>query len=456
MFGIPYARQDWIDAEVAKAAARDPFGHRLHLILGLTWLVLVPGPMSVVEFAGAGLWGACVLRAYYIHRTWRSFGCHPMLWMIAAFVAWQWLSMTWSPSPKLGWGEIIQNRWVWAMWMTWCILPLRGAMIAALAAGFLAANAAQVLHGVGLAFDIPSITFNRHPDRNPGWWQPVVAGSMLTAALGLHLPAAVMGSGRMRWVATACAAATLAGVIATGSRGAWLASGALVVIVLAVAALRWWRTSGTPVQGSHENPPRSGRRMVLTGLILAAAVGVVWLGAGKQISRRYENAREEVRKVIEHRDYTTWIGARVLMAKFAWMELRTDPLRGVGAGGFKTWADAHRDPNEPGYIYPHAHNTYLHIAATTGVVGLGLYLAVMGMGLYGAFKGMGTKMGTYAAGPGFALIGLLLVGMTDVIELNAQTAALSCVLLGLCMRPRPGETGLPPWKKAAWGKPFPR
>jgi hypothetical protein len=96
---------------------------------------------------------------------------------------------------------------------------------------------------------------------------------------------------------------------------------------------------------------------------------------------------------------------------------------------------------------------YLHIAATTGLVGLTLWLTVLATGLRGAFKGLGDRIGTYAASPGFALIGLMLAGLTDVVHLNGQTAALLFVLLGLSIRPRPAETGLP---QGPWGRPFPK
>jgi O-antigen ligase len=472
MFGIPYTRQDWIDAEMAKAAARDPFGHRLHVILGLTWLFLSVGPVTVVELAVGLLWGVGILRAYVVHRTWRSVGCHPTMWVVLLWALWQMASIAWSPDPAQGWVEVSRSRWIAVMWLNWSILPYRGAMITALVLGFLAANAAQVLNAAGHWLNVGWMVLDRNPDRNPGWWQPVVAGSMLTAALGLHLPAAVMGSGRTRWLAMLGAAVTTAGVLVTGSRGAWLASAALILIVIAVGVVWWfkgWMHRSAAANGSgwkhrsavreeHPGPPKAQafpRRALLPIVFVAVAGGVLWLTAGDAIVRRYDNARDEIRRVIDHRDYTTWTGARVLMAKVALRAAAAHPVRGVGAGGYQKWGDDHRQPGEDGFIHVHAHNTYLHIAATTGLVGLGLFLTAIGMGLYGALRGLGTRMGTYAAGPGFALLGLLLVGMTDVIQLNAQTAAMLYVLLGLSFRPRPMEGPMPAWDRAAWGRPFP-
>jgi hypothetical protein len=319
MFGIPYVKQPWVDAEIAKAAARDPFGHRLHLVLGLIWLVCVPGPMFLVQVAGAGLWAVSVFRAYYIHRTWRSFGCHSFLWLIALCVAWQALSTTWSPDPNAGWWEIHSNRWIWAMWLTWSIMQHRSAMIAALAAGFLAANASQVVHAAGLALDLPALTFNRTPDRNSGWWQPVVGGSMLVAALGLHLPVAIMGVGRPRLIGLICSAITIAGLIATGSRGAWIAAAMLIAIVLVIALVRAARTGDR----------LSLKRFAIGGAVLLAVLAVTLLFARGPITRRIEEGRREVIRAIESRDYSTFTGARILMLKTACDEVRAHPIRGV-------------------------------------------------------------------------------------------------------------------------------
>jgi hypothetical protein len=46
-------------------------------------------------------------------------------------------------------------------------------------------------------------------------------------------------------------------------------------------------------------------------------------------------------------------------------------------------------------------------------------------------------LGTYDAGPGFALVGMLLVTPFDVVYVNSPPSALMGVLLALSMWPRP-------------------
>jgi hypothetical protein len=66
---------------------------------------------------------------------------------------------------------------------------------------------------------------------------------------------------------------------------------------------------------------------------------------------------------------------------------------------------------------------------------------VAAVALRGAFSQLGPRgptsgLGSYAAGPGFAIIGLLMVGMFDPVQLNAQTGALLATLFALSLCPR--------------------
>ncbi len=431
MFGIPYTRQDWIDREVAQTVTWDLRGYRFHIFFGLMWCGLVAGPISWVEFAGVGLVITCVARAWYIHRTWRSFGCHPQLWALAIWAGWQWWSVSWSPDPKHGLWELGSNRWTWSLWFLWTLLPRRSWLITAVIISFFCANLGQLVQAVGI--HIPAIEFPKAPDRNAAWWQPVVGGSMLCSALGLHLPAAAMGTGQQRWFGIAGSAVTLMGIFATGTRGAWIGAALLVAIVLAVAVVRW------TLQGEG----RSGKRIGLLVGALVVTMGVAWLLAGDGIMRRYRLGRAEVARAIDKHDYASDTGARILMWQWAIEAIKTHPVRGIGAGGFNAWvvAEMRKQGQEKdiGHIHRHAHSTYLHIAATTGLVGLCLWCTAIGMGIWGGFRGMKDRLGTYAAGPAFAVVGLLLAGMFDVIQLNVQTSALLALLMSLTIWPRPRE-----------------
>ena len=78
---------------------------------------------------------------------------------------------------------------------------------------------------------------------------------------------------------------------------------------------------------------------------------------------------------------------------------------------------------------------------TTGIIGLALALLTAFAGLWGAFAPLTSQQqGTYAAGPGWALIGMCIVSMTDPVHFNTQTGILLFLLFALCPAWRPAET----------------
>jgi O-antigen ligase len=440
----PYLEPSRVQADLCRAAAGDPWGHRVHVALAVLWCFFLGWPTSFVEVAAAPLIVFFFLRTPHIWRTWGSWVVQPLTLALGAWIAWQALSLSWSPDPRHGLKELAGNRWVWAGWVLWPVLSRRPWLIWAMAAGFLAGNVSQALHTAGRVAGWEWLTFNRLADRNSGWWDPVVGGSLLVGALGLHLPAAIgllrQRPGRESAVAAALTVVTLAGVFATGTRGAWIAAALLLGLVGS------WGLAAHLRGGEHH--PGAGRRPTgkLPGWAALAAI-VVICGAGAAllwptVRGRYEAGRAEVERALRQGDYSSDTGRRLLMWRAAAEAIATHPVRGTGAGGYQRWAVEHvrqrgvADPERA--IHAHAHSAPLHIAATTGLVGLALAGGVMIVALRGAFRGAGGP-GGYRAGPGFAIAGLMLAGLFDPVHLNAQTGAFLFTLLALCPWPRPRE-----------------
>jgi O-antigen ligase len=433
----PYLDPDLVQADLTRPIARDPLGHRIHLACALLFCFLLTWPVSIVQFAGLPLMVIFALRVPHIWRTWGSLAVQPLLIAIAVFAAWLAISLLWTPDLRQGLGELSDTRWVWILWLFWPVMMHRRLLIAALAIGFFCGMLSQLLHVVGLRAGIDWLVWPRLPDRNSGWWDPVVGGTMLIGALGLHLPAAVMGRGRVRLLAIAAAAVTLVAIFATGTRGAWIAAAALVALTIAIAMA--WHVGvarGTPLV----------RRLSPLLMLSAAAliVGVLAFAlVGDSISRRIAEARHEIARIVDHGDYETYTGARILMARCAMEALRDKPVFGTGAGGYQSWSRqqlARRDQQHLApYIHSHAHNAALHIAATLGIVGLALAAAIIALTLRGGLALDPGRLGTYDAGPAFAILGLVLVSATDVVHMNSQTVALLATLMALCLisRPRP-------------------
>jgi O-antigen ligase len=120
------------------------------------------------------------------------------------------------------------------------------------------------------------------------------------------------------------------------------------------------------------------------------------------------------------------------------------PGWGHGAGSYEHWvrgklATAGIDANAV-KIAPQAHNLWLHVFATLGIIGIAIAGALAWIAARGAFRGLSQhSLGTYDAGPAFALVGMLLTTPFDVVYVNSPPSALLGVLLALSLWPRPSQ-----------------
>lgn len=436
-----FLRGSYVEGDRAQAAfdrqhERDEIGTRVHLALAMFFLFFVGGPTSYTELAGLPVFVYSLIR---LNNTWRTMiHClgQPVVILLGLWAAWQATSLAWSPDPGQGLGEIGSMRWIWVLPALWPVIDRRRFLIAALAGGFIAGNIAQALHVFGREAGIDWLVWPRFADRNSGWWDPVVGGSVLVGALGLHLPAALGGRGRTRWLGLIGAAITLAGILATGTRGAWLAAGMLLVITVAVGAARVRPRRNLLVPGA-----------VGAGVVLIAVL-IAWLTLGESIAERYRTGRSEIARAIQDGDYSTDTGARINMWIWGGRAWARHPIVGVGAGGYRAWtlkqmqAGGVETTTNP--IHDHAHSAPIQIAATTGLVGLTITGLILLVAVRGGLTGAPAS-DAYALGPGVAIVGLALAGLFDSIHLNAQTGALMATLLALCLYARP-TLQPPPWQ----------
>ncbi len=413
--------------------AGDRLGHTLHTWGAVVMLVALTGPTTATE---AALVPALAIFVIRLPGIWRLVLGTAGAWVVRVFVAfglWWALTLAWSPDRGAGIEEVGTVRFALALALLWPVLDRRRLLTWALAAGLLAGNVSQVLHAIGTHTGVHALTWPRMPDRNSGWWDPVVGGSLLCAALGLHLPGAVAGMGRERLAHAACALVTLAAIFASGTRGAWIAAAALLVLVGSIAL--WTRR--------HE-----ARRALRSPVVLAIAGGAVLLAVGigavigPGVARRAAHGYSEVAAAVREGRYQSDTGARLLLAGWAVRATGEHPAGGVGAGGFRAWVRDHLraqgvDPDTRA-VHAHAHNALLHASATTGVPGAALLIGLVVTGMLAGRPRPGESWGR-DAGPCVALLGLALVSAFDTVQVNAQTAALLFTLLALCndLRPRP-------------------
>ncbi|MCW5776459.1 MAG: O-antigen ligase family protein [Phycisphaeraceae bacterium] len=430
----PWIDPAWAIRAFDRQLAVDPFGLRVHTAIGALWCLFLGAPISPSQLAGIPLAAAFLIR---IHRHWATFLrliIQPPMLLILLWSAWAALSLLWSPDPSLGFDQASSVRWFAAIVCLWPVVQRRALLLAAMTIGIALGQLGQVGHAIGTAFDVDWLVRPRLPGRNSGWWFPVVGGSILTAALGLHLPAAVWGRGKWRTLGIAGCLCTIAGIAATGTRGAWIASAALVLIVGVAAGWRAARWRGLALACAAAT------------LLIVVAGTAAWTLGGQSLRDRVSLARVEITSALRDGEYNSDTGARIAMAGWAVAAFAEHPLSGTGSGGYRRWVEDRLrsrgiDPATRS-IHDHAHNALLHTAATAGLPGLAIAAAFIVCVLRGAARRQpGDGPPGYADGPFWALLGLLLVSAFDVVHINAQTSALlgALVFFSLPWRPPPPE-----------------
>ncbi len=428
-----WVTEAWVNEPFEHQRRIDAFGHRVHTWLGVLACVCLVGPISVVELGAIPVMCAFVIRAHRHWRTWSRLFLQPVILVVLLWVALALASRLWTVGTGSTWLDDFGSlRFGFLLIALWPIADRRSLLLGAIVFGFALAQLAQLGHVLGLAFGIDWMVWDRLPGRNSGWWNPVVGGSLLTAALGLHIPAALWGSGRWRVIGVLGSCAALLGILATGSRGAWIAGAGLVVVALCAAMFCI--------------KPRSKMVRAAGVLVVVFLVGgaVAWVAIGDQLKARFDAGRTEVINALEHQQFQSDTGARIMMNWWAIEAIRERPVTGVGIGGYEAWTRAHVvaqgvDPATRNF-HGHAHNALLHAGATLGVPGLVLAVGFVVLAIVGSARRLaGDGPPGYADGPCFAIIGLLLVSAFDSIQVNAQTAALLSVLLLFAVQERPGR-----------------
>ncbi|MBX3382053.1 MAG: O-antigen ligase family protein [Phycisphaeraceae bacterium] len=437
-----FDRREWFDR----------FGDFFHLTFALVAAFCVACPVSFIEVAGAVVLGILLIRLWFI-RTCIALLFRQPAWLLALlFVGWCFASIAWSADPAAGFLEAASLRFALFLPVLFPLARQRTPLLIAAALGFAVALVVQAANSVGVSAGIPWLITRdfTHTGRNSGWWPEVVGGGLLVGALGLFLPGALFPSPPhaarreaffTRAVFTGLSLAAIVGIIATGTRGAWLAGAALVGIALAAAVMLRLRV-----------PRASMRRTLLAAG--AAAVLLATLAAGllltsESAARRVRDARAEVARAFERDEYETNIGLRIIMVRWAIDALRERPITGVGVGGLRPYIESRRDTapeNERRAIdlfladnHKHAHNAALHTLATTGLVGGLLSLAALsaaGVALVRQARLAGWAW--HGAAPLMGALGMLLLTPFDVFHLTVSLSAFFffCLALAPSWRPR--------------------
>ena len=188
--------------------------------------------------------------------------------------------------------------------------------------------------------------------------------------------------------------------------------GALLLIMLATALLqRSWASGEVP---QKLKLPR-GAPVIALALIAAALSLAIVIGA-KERSRRPLSAGATRYTSLQSNRYAYW---RVAMRAF-----RSEPIRGVGAGGWAVWWLRYRPLNE---FAQDAHSLPVQTLAELGIIGLALlaaFLAALGWAAREAYR----VAPAMAVGP---IAGAATYFVHSPLDWDWQMPALTLVALGL-------------------------
>jgi putative inorganic carbon (HCO3(-)) transporter len=157
-------------------------------------------------------------------------------------------------------------------------------------------------------------------------------------------------------------------LVLSNSRGALLAMLAQLVITILLfpAVVQDSRLRSGKAWGFIKAP--AVRLVLVLGLVVSCFIGVLWVG-GDRLASNIEGARIEFTAPEESR-----LGVTRLEIWQATIQLVKDnPITGVGMGGY--WAAIPRYHDASGSMTPQqAHNDYLELLASGGIVGVAIFL----------------------------------------------------------------------------------
>lgn len=410
--GAPNPRSAHWQAAFSELERRAPRGQAVHLFFACLAMFAAGMPTTLAESL---VWPVAICALVRLPQTRIvvvSCFSQPFFWAVAAYAAWNAISLSWSPDPAEGFDQFATSRFALITVSIWPVVNRRAALIACLLAGYALGNASQLVE-IATAWE-PNIA----PGRDSGWWDPAVAGSILLVPLGLYLSLARTGH---MWIGAIGSVVTLLGLAATGTRGAWIVAAIVLGVALAGIGLR---------------TIRGGRARLAVLVVLLAVTGAGLLALRGTIGDRIDNASEEINAALHEGDYDSSTGRRLQMIRVAASASLEHPVVGVGAGGFedywRRWLERNGATNA---TLAHAHNQFLHTAATTGAIGAWLLIPILV-----AFT-VSVRTRTLGPGIGFVALGLVLISAFDCVLLNQQTMMAICLLAGVFPAWSPRQVG---------------
>ena len=402
----------WTDCRL-----RDPIGHYFHTAFALLYVLLLPLATAPKDIAWAALAVTTVARLPRIHRCFAAPCRDRLIWLLLAWAAWHGISILWSADPAAGLDEWGAFRVVLTPLLLWPVLDHAALFIGAFLVGVIGANLIQLTQQFHWFGQKPC--FNGRLD---GWLHAVHTGAICAAAICWHLSAILKGRRWLRWLSLLGAAAAMAGLIRSGSRGPWLAIAATLPLGLLLIGF---------------TTRRLRRAILVIALVGVVGAGVAWVATGDFVTTRIHQATDDIRKAIDG-DFDSDVGARLARWAGAWKVFTDSPLLGTGAGGFGHAIGelGYRDVSPEGH---HAHSVYMHVLACTGLPGVLFLAGVVVMSVRRVFKCRPEHV--YSIGTMLVLITWLVGAAFDAYHLNGNMFGLFTLIVALTLPGHRNDSG---------------
>lgn len=413
-----------------------------HFFLAALWCGTVLGSLSVAEVTSILLYGIAALRLPWTWRAWVQLLGAPLTWLLFLTIFSSAITLVWTPDLATGSHHWFISRFGLALFALYPLRRFRLLFILLLLVGLALSLVSMPLNWLGNRHGVEWLALRRTNSltRNGGWWPEVIGGQMLVLAVGLLLPGLLRGQQLIRTCSAVAMLLVFVGIWATGTRAAFLAAPAVILLAMLVAIRRldrsWSRGTVTFA--------------LIGGLLSVGALG--WFAGGEGLRSRITQGVSEVRRAWTSQDYNSDTGLRIWMAQWGLRAWAEHPIRGVGLGGYRAWV-LKRAPHPPApgsdatdrfdvSRHTHAHNALIHAAATTGTLGAALWIATTIAGLIAAARWIPRARtdpsppehpcAVFHEGPFWALVGLVLLVPFDSLHASASMFAAMTALWALC------------------------
>ncbi len=243
-----------------------------------------------------------------------------------------------------------------------------------------------------------------------------------------------------RWLALFIGGVLLYAAILVGSRGGLLSIAAMLVIGVFLNFTRDWGPSSRSRLGSGVKATNQIFRKVMVplGVALAILSGIVILTVivgGERTVSRFENLNRETRSSPDRLN-------RAAIWKATGELIKDNPVFGVGFGAYSV-AIARYDRSDGTYPIEQAHNDYLEILASGGIVGgllLLMFLFLLTKSTASAIRSADSQSAPYRLGAAIGLCGVAMHSFVDFGLHIAINVLCTAVLIAIAVGPSPEGT----------------